>query len=211
MSDKIQKAEDAKVPKGTVDLIGFGRLGLRIGINLIQVHRGGPKVINVFDGQKISNGDIIFHLNGGKVGQYKGELLKELCKHDPDFRAVNNYNEDITDENIDKIQGDVVAIQIAGGDTIPTAAKIIKKAHENVATVIGTGGIFGIGEEEITVKDISEFDDSNPVINALRKEGINKNYKIISTNRFIRDNVPITPYILDKVANTITREILKAL
>lgn len=193
MSDKIQKAEDAKVPKGTVDLIGFGRLGLRIGINLIQVHRGGPKVINVFDGQKISNGDIIFHLNGGKVGQYKGELLKELCKHDPDFRAVNNYNEDITDENIDKIQGDVVAIQIAGGDTIPTAAKIIKKAHENEATVIGTGGIFGIGEEEITVKDISEFDDSNPVINALRKEGINKNYKIISTNRFIRDNVPITP------------------
>lgn len=211
MSDKIQKAEDAKVPKGTVDLIGFGRLGLRIGINLIQVHRGGPKVINVFDGQKISNGDIIFHLNGGKVGQYKGELLKELCKHDPDFRAVNNYNEDITDENIDKIQGDVVAIQIAGGDTIPTAAKIIKKAHENEATVIGTGGIFGIGEEEITVKDISEFDDSNPVINALRKEGINKNYKIISTNRFIRDNVPITPYVLDKVANTITREILKAL
>ena len=211
MSDKIQKVEDAKVPKGTVDLIGFGRLGLRIGINLIQVHRGGPKVINVFDGQKISNGDIIFHLNGGKVGQYKGELLKELCKHDPDFRAVNNYNEDITDENIDKIQGDVVAIQIAGGDTIPTAAKIIKKAHENEATVIGTGGIFGIGEEEITVKDISEFDDSNPVINALRKEGINKNYKIISTNRFIRDNVPITPYVLDKVANTITREILKAL
>ena len=211
MSDKIQKVEDAKVQKGTVDLIGFGRLGLRIGINLIQVHRGGPKVINVFDGQKISNGDIIFHLNGGKVGQYKGELLKELCKHDPDFRAVNNYNEDITDENIDKIQGDVVAIQIAGGDTIPTAAKIIKKAHENEATVIGTGGIFGIGEEEITVKDISEFDDSNPVINALRKEGINKNYKIISTNRFIRDNVPITPYVLDKVANTITREILKAL
>ena len=76
MSDKIQKAEDAKVPKGTVDLIGFGRLGLRIGINLIQVHRGGPKVINVFDGQKISNGDIIFHINGRKVGQYKGELLK---------------------------------------------------------------------------------------------------------------------------------------
>ncbi|MGN1362262.1 MAG: hypothetical protein ACI4VU_00875 [Methanobrevibacter sp.] len=211
MSDKIQKVEDAKVPKGTVDLVGFGRLGLRIGINLIQVHRGGPKVINIFDGQKISNGDIIFHLNGGKVGQYKGELLKELCKHDPDFRAVNTYNEDISDENIDKIQGDVVAIQIAGGDTIPTAAKIIKKAHKNGATVIGTGGIFGIGEEKIIVKDISEFDDSNPVINALRKEGINENYKIISTNRFIRDNVPITPYVLDKVANTITREILKAL
>lgn len=211
MVDKIQELENAKIPKKTVDLVGFGRLGLRIGINLIQVHRGGPKTINVFDGQKISSGDIIFHLYGGNEGQYKGELLKELCKHPVDFRCVNSVNENITDENIDKINGDVIAIQIAGGDTIPTAAKIIKRAHDIGSTVIGTGGIFGIGDENIISKDISEFDDENPVINALRAEGVKENYKVISTNRFIRDNVPITPYVLDEVANIITKEILKAL
>lgn len=48
----IQEIEDSRIPKGRIDLIGFGRLGLRVGIHLIQVHRGGPKEIGVFDGQK---------------------------------------------------------------------------------------------------------------------------------------------------------------
>ena len=57
--DEIQKMEDKQVPKGKIDIIGVGRLGLRIGINLMQVHRGGPKVIGAFDGQEISGGDVI--------------------------------------------------------------------------------------------------------------------------------------------------------
>ena len=36
MSDEIQKMEDKQVPKGRIDLIGCGRLGLRIAINLMQ-------------------------------------------------------------------------------------------------------------------------------------------------------------------------------
>ena len=56
MTDEIKKMEDRQVPKGRIDLVGCGRLGLRIAINLMQVHRGGPKTIAAFDGQKIDGG-----------------------------------------------------------------------------------------------------------------------------------------------------------
>lgn len=212
----IQEMEDKMVPKGSVDLIGLGRLGLRTGINLIQVHRGGPNKITAIDGQKISNADIIFTLFGAKSGEYKTEFFKGLCTHSKDYREVIAINEDIlfsdkTSNNLNLISGDVVVIEIAGGDTIPTAAAIIKKAHEIGSKTISTAGIFGIGEEDIIVKDISEFDDSNPAVEELRKEGISKDHLIITTNTFIRDFVPISPYVLDEIANTITKEVLKLL
>lgn len=203
--------ENSLIPKGSIDLVGFGRLGLRTGINLIQVHRGGPAKITVIDGQRISESDIIFLLKGAKAGAYKSDFLKELSTHPSDFREVVSITEDISEDNLDLITGDVVVIEIAGGNTIPTAANIIKKAHENGSKTIGTAGIFGIGDEEIIVKDISEFDDSNPAIEELRKEGIVKNHMVITTNSFICDGIPITPYVLDDIANVITREALKLL
>ena len=207
----IQEMENNLIPKGSIDLVGFGRLGLRTGINLIQVHRGGPSKITVIDGQKISGSDIIFLLKGASEGNYKADFLKEISTHPKDFREVVSITEDIDEDNLDLITGDVVVIEIAGGNTIPTAANIIKKAHENGSKTIGTAGIFGIGDEQIVVKDISEFDDSNPAIEELRKEGIVKDHLVISTNKFIRDAIPITPYVLDDIANIITREALKLL
>jgi predicted ThiF/HesA family dinucleotide-utilizing enzyme len=68
MTDEIQKMEDRQVPNGRIDLIGCGRLGLRIAINLMQVHRGGPKIIGAFDGQTIDGGDVIFTMLGAKTG-----------------------------------------------------------------------------------------------------------------------------------------------
>ena len=126
----IQEIEDSRIPKGRIDLIGFGRLGLRIGIQLIQVLRGGPKEIGVFDGQKIDGGDVIFTMKGANIGEYKADFLNKLCTHDENFRKIISVCEDITPDNLDLIKGDVVAIQIAGGNTIPIAAKIIKHAHE---------------------------------------------------------------------------------
>lgn len=207
----IQEMENKLLPKGSIDLVGFGRLGLRTGINLIQIHRGGPSKITVIDGQKISESDIIFLMNGAEVGTYKSDFLKELSTHFSDFREVVSITKDISEDNVDLITGDVVVIEIAGGNTIPTAANIIKKAHENGSKTIGTAGIFGIGDEEIVVKDISEFDDSNPAIEELREEGITENHMVVTTSTFIRDGVPITPYVLDDIANTITREALKLL
>lgn len=211
MADEIKEMEDKQVPKGRIDLIGCGRLGLRVGINLIQVHRGGPKVIGAFDGQEIDGGDVIFTLLGAETGKPKPEFLKQLCTHDENFRKVESYPEDITDDNMDLIKGDVVIIVIAGGNTIPTAAKIIKHAHENGAKTIGTGGIFGFGNENIEVKDISEFDDTNPAIEELRAQGITKNHLVVTTNKFIRDSEPITPYTLDEIAKELTINALKLL
>ena len=196
----IQEMENNLIPKGSIDLVGFGRLGLRTGINLIQIHRGGPSKITVIDGQKISASDIIFLLKGAEIGTYKSDFLKEISTHPKDFREVVSINEDINEDNLDLITGDVVVIEIAGGNTVPTAAKIIKKAHENGSKTLGTAGIFGIGDEEIIVKDISEFDDSNPVIEELRKEGIVKDHMVVTTSTFIRDSIPITPYVLDNIA-----------
>jgi predicted ThiF/HesA family dinucleotide-utilizing enzyme len=206
----IQEIEDSRIPKGRIDLIGFGRLGLRIGIHLIQVHRGGPKEIGVFDGQKIDGGDVIFTMKGANIGEYKADFLNKLCTHDENFRKIISVCEDITPDNLDLIKGDVVAIQIAGGNTIPIAAKIIKHAHERGAKTISTAGIFGFGDETIEVKDISEFED-NPAVDELRKEGITENHLIVTTNKLLRDREPITPYTLDEVAKQITKTSLKLL
>ena len=210
-ADEIQLMEDKQVPKGKIDLIGVGRLGLRIGINLMQVHRGGPKVIGAFDGQEISGGDVIFTLLGAEIGEAKPDFLKRLCTHDEDFRKIESNCQYITDDNIDLIDGDVVIIVIAGGNTISTASKIIKHAHKRGAKTIGTAGIFGFGNEDIEIKDISEYDDSNPAIEELRAQGITENHLILTTHKLIRDNEPVTPYTLDEVANIITMNALKLL
>lgn len=207
----ISELEDKLVPKGRIDLVGFGRLGLRTGLNLIQVHRGGPKEIHVFDGQKIDGGDVIFTLLGAKEGTYKSDFLGKICTHREDFRKITSVCEDITNENIDLIKGDVVVIEIAGGNTIPTAAEIIKHVHSYGGRTIGTGGIFGLTADDLTVKDISQYGDSNPAVNELRKEGITENHLVVSTNKFIRDKEPITPYVLDEVANKITEHALRLL
>ena len=206
----IQEIENSRIPKGRIDLIGFGRLGLRVGIHLIQVYRGGPKEIGVFDGQKIDGRDIIFTMKGAKVGEYKSDFLNKLCTHDESFRKIISVCEDITPDNLDLIKGDVVAIQIAGGNTIPIAAKIIKHAQKRGAKTISTAGIFGFGDETVEVRDISKFED-NPAVDELRKEGITENHLIVTTNKLLRDKEPITPYTLDEVAEQITKTSLKLL
>lgn len=210
-ADEIQKMEDRQVPKGRIDLIGCGRLGLRIAINLMQVHRGGPKTIGAFDGQKIDGGDVIFTMMGAETGQNKPDFIKQLCTHDESFRNTESHPEYIDESNLDLIKGDVVIIVIAGGNTIPTAAKIIKHAHERGAVTIGTAGIFGFGNENIEIKDITEYDNSNPAVEELRAQGITENHYILTTNKLIRDNEPVTPYTLDEVANIITMTALKEL
>lgn len=211
MSDEIQKMEDRQVPQGRIDLVGCGRLGLRIAINLMQVHRGGPKVIGAFDGQKIDGGDVIFTMLGAKPGDNKTDFIKQLCTHDESFRSIESHPEYIDEDNIDLLEGDVVIIVIAGGNTIPTAAKIIKHAQKRGAKTIGTAGIFGFGDENIEIKDISEYDDSNPAVEELRLQGICENHLILTTNKLIRDNEPVTPYTLDEVARIITMNALKLL
>ncbi|EKF85614.1 hypothetical protein [Methanobacterium formicicum] len=204
---KIEEIENNKIPEGHVTLVGLGRLGIRTGINLAQVHRGGPQKITAIDSQKISQGDLIFKMLGGKLGEYKVDLLHDLCG----IKEVIPIKQDITPKNLDLIQRDVVCVEIAGGNTIPTTAAIIKRAHEIGARTISTAGVFGIGNEKIKVMDISSADHDNPVADELRAEGIEENHTLITTGKFIRDSEPVTPYVLDEIARRMTMEILKAL
>jgi predicted ThiF/HesA family dinucleotide-utilizing enzyme len=204
---KIEEIENNKIPEGHVTLVGLGRLGIRTGINLAQVHRGGPQKITAIDSQKISQGDLIFKMLGGKLGEYKVDLLHDLSG----IKEVIPIKQDITSQNLDLIQGDVVCVEIAGGNTIPTTAAIIKRAHEIGASTISTAGVFGIGNEKIRVMDISRADPDNPVADELRAEGIGENHTLITTGKFIRDSEPVTPYVLDEIARRMTITILEAL
>lgn len=203
----IEEIENNKIPEGHVTLVGLGRLGIRTGLNLTQIHRGGPQKITAIDSQKISAGDIIFKILGGKPGEYKVDFLHELRG----IKEVTPIREDINLENLDLISGDVVCVEIAGGNTIPTTAAIVKRAHELGAATISTAGVFGIGNDKIEVMDISQADYNNPVANELKAEGITENHTIITTGKFIRDVEPVTPYVLDEIAKLITIEIMKAL
>jgi len=204
---KIEELEDMKIPRGHVILVGLGRLGIRTGINLVQIHRGGPHKITAIDGQRISEADVIFKMLGGTTGMYKVDFFHGLRG----IKEVVPIKEDINHENLHLINGDVVSIQIAGGHTVPITACIIKNAWALGASTISTAGVFGIGNEKIELMDISEADDKNPVVSALRENGIRTNHKIISTGKFIRDDEPVTPYVLEEIAKITTGEIIKLL
>ncbi len=209
MTDII-KLENSKVPKGEVSLVGLGRLGLRTALNLIQVHRGGPKTVYAIDGQKISIDDLIFRMHGAEIGEYKVDFIKRLAGEGFN-KEIIPIGHDISLENIEFIKGDVVCIEIAGGDTLKITSEIIKHAQANGALTVSTIGVFGIGGEEIIVKDISELENDNPIVEFLKNEGITENHLLIGTGKLIRDWEPVTPYTLDRISAVITGEVLKLL
>lgn len=202
--------ERKKVPYGEATLVGLGRLGFRTGLNLVGVHRGGPEKITAIDGQKISDDDLIFKTLGAKSGEYKVDFFKKLTGQNCS-KKITGISRNISVDNLDLISGDVICIEIAGGDTLPITAGIIKKAHEMGISTISTMGVFGLGHEEIKAVDISEGDPGNPVVSGLMEYGIDENHLLVGTGKLIRDWEPVTPAILDKTAVAMTSEILKIL
>ena len=57
--ESIENLEKRLRPRGEVSIIGCGRLGVRVAMNLMEVHRGGPEKIYLFDEAKIERNDII--------------------------------------------------------------------------------------------------------------------------------------------------------
>ncbi|GAB6055204.1 hypothetical protein JCM15415_05200 [Methanobacterium movens] len=206
----IIEMENKKVALGEVSLVGLGRLGLRTALNLMQVHRGGPQTIYALDGQKVSIDDLIFRMYGAEVGEYKVEFLKRLAGNRFNKQIIP-LSKNITRDNLDLIKGDVVCVEIAGGDTLKTTTNIIKRAHDIGAFTISTCGVFGIGGENIICQDISKMDEDHPIVGFLKKEGIIKNHVLVGTGKLIRDWEPVTPYMLDQISQVMTTEILKLL
>jgi predicted ThiF/HesA family dinucleotide-utilizing enzyme len=204
----IETIEMNKNPRGKVTLVGLGRLGLRTALNLVQVHRGGPASLTVIDGQKISDDDVIFK-PFGSVGDFKVIAFRKYMGYGLSKKiiAIPEY---ISVKNLGHISGDVICIEIAGGDTLPLTAAIIHHAQKLGAITISTMGVFGIGEEPIVTTDILSADTNNPIVSSLQSFGVH-NHLLIGTGKLIRDWEPVTPYVLDRVSEIITREILKAL
>lgn len=201
--------EKLKAPWGEVTLVGLGRLGLRTALSLMQAHRGGPKRITAIDGQKISPDDLIFRTLGGQVGEYKTALLEKLAG--PGYgKEIVSVPEFLSDDNLDRIKGDVVCIEVAGGDTLPLTAKIIRHAQKTGAATISTIGVFGIGDVPVQVVSIEDADPLNPIVKTLRNLGV-RNHTLVGTGKLIRDWEPVIPPVLDRVSLAMTSEILRLL
>lgn len=207
--ETIEELEKRKKPHGKITIIGLGRLGLRIALNLMEVHRGGPEEIKAIDGQRVTADDLIFRLKGAKIGEYKVRFLERLAKGFSTKKIVG-IPAYISNNNLQIIDGDIICISIAGGNTLPITAAIIKHAKSIGASTISTMGVSGVGDEKIIVKDISKINKDNPIAKFLQEEGI-KDHILIGTGKLIRDWEPITGYVLDKIADTITSQILKNL
>lgn len=208
--ENLENLERKKVPYGEVTLVGLGRLGFRTGLNLMEVHRGGPEKITAIDGQKISADDLVFRMLGAEPGEYKVDFFRKFAEGNS-TKKVTGISRNISEDNLDLISGDVVCIEIAGGDTLPVTAEIIKKAHETGISTISTMGVFGLGHEEIKAIDISEGDPENPVVSSLMEYGIDENHLLVGTGKLIRDWEPVTPAVLERTATVMTSEILKIL
>lgn len=203
----IEELEHKKGPHGDVVLVGLGRLGLRTALNLMHVNRGGPTRITACDGQTISPDDLIFRMYGGRIGEYKTCFLKRLAG--PGYsREIIDVPAYITEENLRLITGgDAACIEIAGGDTLPATAAIIRHAQTLGMQTISTMGVFGISGDPVHVSWIEEADPENPIVATLQEMGI-KNHLLVGTGKLIRDWEPVTPYSIDKVAEVMSSEIL---
>ncbi|AEF96653.1 ThiF family adenylyltransferase [Methanotorris igneus] len=198
--DNIAELEKKLTRKGEVSIVGCGRLGVRVAFDLLEVHRGGPKKVYLFDNAKIAENDIVHRRLGGKIGEYKVKFVERFFGD-----RVVGITENINEDNLHLLTGDVVIICIAGGDTIPTTRAIIDYAKKRGIKTIGTNGVFGI-EENIKVCDAKYAKGPAQFLN-LDKEG----HIVVGTGKFIRDLEPITPYTLDEIAKKIVIECLKVL
>ena len=198
--DTVEELEKKLVPKGSVSVIGCGRLGIRVVMDLLEVHRGGVQKIYVFDNAKIDKNDIIHRKFGGEIGEYKVKFAERFFND-----KVVGITENINLDNLHLIKGDVVIICMAGGDTAPIRNGIIKYCEENGIKTIGTNGVFGI-DEKVKVSDAKYANGPVQYMN-IDKEG----HIVVGTGRFIRDGEPITPYTLDEVSKKMVIECLKIL
>lgn len=205
----FKELEKSKAPRGEVTLIGLGRLGFRTALNLMQVHRGGPERITAIDGQTISPDDLIFRIMGAWEGEFKTSFLQRLAGpgYGKKIVGIPTY---ISEKNLDLVGGEVVCIEIAGGDTLPVTAAIIRHAQEKGAATVSTMGVFGIGDIPVRVADIDDADPHNPIVETLRSYGV-RDHLLVGTGKLLRDWEPIIPPVLDRVAQVMTSEIIRLL
>jgi predicted ThiF/HesA family dinucleotide-utilizing enzyme len=176
----------------------------------MQIHRGGPARILAIDGQKVSPDDLIFRMAGADTGEYKVSFLERLAGSGFS-REVSGEVAYVYDSNVHTlISGNVVCIEIAGGDTLPVTSRIIRHAQDSGAATISTMGVFGLADAPVSSVRIEDADPDNPIVAYLLREGI-RNHTLVGTGKLIRDWEPVLPTVLDRVSQAIVSEILRML
>ncbi|MBP2173128.1 ThiF family adenylyltransferase [Methanococcus voltae] len=194
---EIKALEDNLKATGTVTVLGAGRLGARVVMDLLEVHRGGFEKIQVFDGAKIDKNDIVHRKYGAKVGDFKTKFLEDY--YPEKIIGIPKY---VDVENIKDIEGDVIISVIAGGDTLKIRESVLDYALKNDKQFISTNGVFGI-EKPVKVEMSQEAKGPVEFMKNMA------NHTVVGTGGLIKDGEPITPYTLDKMSELIVKTSLK--
>ncbi len=198
--DEITNLEKKLFPKGNVCVVGCGRLGIRVVMDLVEVHRGGPEKIIVYDGATIDYNDIIHRKLGGKIGENKAKFAERFYPE-----KIIGVDKHITTEHLNLINEDVVIFCMAGGNTLKLREEIINYCNNKNIKTIGTNGVFGIDEK---IKTGDGLYSPGPIEYAnITKPG----HIVVGTERYIKDGLPITPYTLNEISKKIVIECLKML
>ena len=210
--DNILELERKLNPFGTLVLLGAGRLGGRFLSRAVQVHRGGFREILLFDGGTVEENDY-FHVQlGAEPGENKALFFERLYSVSG-YREVKGFPYNFTEEHLKVLEKAAVVVStVAGGDTLPLIKRIGQFTAENGIPFITTNGVFGFGDEEIRIFEGIENVTVGPAL-FLKEMGFPEaeNVVFVGTGKLIRDGLPITPVILDRVADVILTVSLKKL
>jgi len=212
VEDDVREMEERKRPMGTVLLCGLGRLGIRVFVRLLDTHRGGPRTIVCYDGQRVDGNDTVHMSLGARIGENKARFAARLGARRTDRRVVGvpeYVGEGDAEGVVRRWRPDVVVSMIAGGRTTPVTAALARAASRVGAVSISTGGVFGFGDEDVSVVRLEEAE--GPPAEELRRFGAPGDHLVVTTGRFIRDPEPLSPVVLERVADAITVEVLRAL
>ncbi len=205
--DDVETLEKRFVPKGKVVLVGAGRLGVRVFMNLLLTHRGGFRVIRVMDGARIESNDYYHMLLGAEVGENKAEFLSRRF-NTSESRRIEAIKENFSGDDRYFLDADIIVSTIAGGDTIPLMLKLSRIADEIGARLITTNGVFGYGSENILVYERLSDVERGPAV-FLKELSPPDCITFVGTGFLIKDRMPIVPSILDRIANRMAEEALK--
>jgi predicted ThiF/HesA family dinucleotide-utilizing enzyme len=195
--------------KHKVAIIGAGRLGSRVFRNLVETHRDTLKEIAVWDGARVDGKDTYLLSIGAKIGEPKVEFLKRKFKHsEKKIKAINRHCS--PDDWKTFKDYDVIVFVPAGGDTLKLLHRLVLKLRKTPFVV--SNGVFGFGDETPRVwKPPFKHPEGPLSIYLGRFKTVPKNTVWVGTGKLIRDGLPATPTVMEKIAEKITAEVFRIL
>ncbi|MEO2069154.1 MAG: ThiF family adenylyltransferase [Desulfurobacteriaceae bacterium] len=211
--DKVLLLEKKLQPFGKVVLLGAGRLGIRVFEKLIMVHRGGFKILEVFDGACVEGNDTYHLLKGSVLGENKASFLERVFINND--KTIISRPKFFSDEDFESLKNSKVVIStIAGGNTLNLISKVANFCVKNKIHFITTNGVFGFGNESIKIfKSLNKVTEGPALFLKEEKDFPSDSSLItfIGTGKLIKDGLPITSTNLEKIAEAISVEALKIL